>query len=144
VFASLRRLRWCAPPPRSAVDDGSGILHCNCWFNQNAAYSSPAPVAAGTGLSRGARASLYRRSVSSSRGFVSTPYHMLALGAVVRARGTIKPYMGGHELSVDSLCECSALLIAAEGTRQGAEGDRSAARMLDDETLAILVLTLSA
>lgn len=98
------------PVSPSLVDDGTGILHCNCWYNQNAVFSTNNNGAAG-GVQSSAtmnalspmNVALYRQTPSRSQGFVSTPFSTLAMGNVVRVRGKISVYAGARNLSVEAL-----------------------------------------
>lgn len=83
-----------------SIDDGSGILHCNCWYNQHAAFASPG------GLQQpisDAMQSLRRVTPTTSGGFVSTPVQILDMGNVIRVRGRITEYLGRRGVAAESV-----------------------------------------
>lgn len=125
-FFFLSPLCFCCRCCRG-VDDGSGILHCNCWFNQSAAYASsstadPASAASSSTAAAAAAAtaaaaasissalqpshsSFYRHSPAAAGGFVSSPFSTLRMGSTVRARGKIGPYRGRRVMTVEAMCQ---------------------------------------
>lgn len=118
-------VRWLTPlcSPLACwlvVDDGSGIVHCNCWYNQNAAFSTPGggsstsqpPTATNTILPAASASALHsmpaafrRTTPTTSVGFVSTPMQLLEMGNLVRVRGRITQFRERREIAVESLCQ---------------------------------------
>jgi len=88
-----------------SLDDGSGILHCTHWF-RTPAESSPSTSTALNPLPihpAASSSSLYRRTPRTSQSFISSPFDVLSIGNVVRARGRILTFRERKEMTIETL-----------------------------------------
>ena len=90
--------------PSTTVDDGSGIVHCNSWYNQNATFAGSS-----AGALNSIPTALRRVTPESSVGFVSTPMQLLEMGNLVRVRGRITQFRDRREIAVDTICQSQRL-----------------------------------
>ena len=78
-----------------SVDDGTGVIHCTCWFNNNSGVSALTP----------SHSSFFRQAPRASGGFASSPFNILAIGNVVRVRGQVKLYLQQRQITAESVCQ---------------------------------------
>ena len=91
-----------------SVDDGTGVIHCTCWFNNNSVGSSALTPS---------HTSFFRQAPRAAGGFASSPFNILAIGNVVRVRGQVKLYLQQRQITAESVCQ----------SQQWAHGSRDAA-----------------